>query len=93
MRAADTDTNEGFFFKKKIIIYITLFFQLVFFFFIWYICVLLAVKSKAPDKAPAGGGSSFNQLLGIKGAAQETVILYLQTRFLLLFFSLVLADF
>ncbi|KAK6943477.1 UbiA prenyltransferase family [Dillenia turbinata] len=29
------------------------------------------VKSKAPDKAPAGG-SSFNQLLGIKGAAQET---------------------
>ncbi|PPS13536.1 hypothetical protein GOBAR_AA07050 [Gossypium barbadense] len=32
------------------------------------------VKSKAPDKAPAGGGSSFNQLLGIKGAAQETVI-------------------
>ncbi|KAK6943153.1 UbiA prenyltransferase family, partial [Dillenia turbinata] len=30
-----------------------------------------AVKSKAPDKAPAGG-SSFNQLLGIKGAAQET---------------------
>ncbi|EOY07151.1 UbiA prenyltransferase family protein isoform 1 [Theobroma cacao] len=30
------------------------------------------VKSKAPDKAPAGGGSSFNQLLGIKGAAQET---------------------
>ncbi|XP_022767778.1 chlorophyll synthase, chloroplastic isoform X2 [Durio zibethinus] len=30
------------------------------------------VKSKAPDKAPASGGSSFNQLLGIKGAAQET---------------------
>ena len=40
------------------------------------ICVYLAVKSKAPDKAPTGGGSgsSFNQLLGIKGAAQETVI-------------------
>ncbi|OMO85007.1 UbiA prenyltransferase family [Corchorus capsularis] len=33
------------------------------------------VKSKAPDKAPASnGGSSFNQLLGIKGAAQETDI-------------------
>ncbi|OMP12233.1 UbiA prenyltransferase family [Corchorus olitorius] len=33
------------------------------------------VKSKAPDKAPASnGGSSFNQLLGIKGAAQETNI-------------------
>ncbi|TYK29243.1 chlorophyll synthase [Cucumis melo var. makuwa] len=30
------------------------------------------VKSQAPDKAPASGGSSFNQLLGIKGAAQET---------------------
>ncbi|KAF5750809.1 chlorophyll synthase chloroplastic [Tripterygium wilfordii] len=32
------------------------------------------VKSQAPDTAPAaaGGGSSFNQLLGIKGAAQET---------------------
>lgn len=32
-----------------------------------------AVKSTAPDKAPSGNGSSFNQLLGIKGAAQETV--------------------
>ncbi|XP_039013258.1 chlorophyll synthase, chloroplastic-like isoform X2 [Hibiscus syriacus] len=30
------------------------------------------VKSNAPGKAPSGGGSSFNQLLGIKGAAQET---------------------
>ncbi|GAV73573.1 Peptidase_M24 domain-containing protein/UbiA domain-containing protein [Cephalotus follicularis] len=30
------------------------------------------VKAQAPDKAQAGGGSSFNQLLGIKGAAQET---------------------
>ncbi|XP_048597025.1 chlorophyll synthase, chloroplastic-like isoform X2 [Brassica napus] len=31
------------------------------------------VKSQVPDKAPAGGGgSSINQLLGIKGAAQET---------------------
>ncbi|CAH8358324.1 unnamed protein product [Eruca vesicaria subsp. sativa] len=29
------------------------------------------VKSQVPDKAPAGG-SSINQLLGIKGAAQET---------------------
>ncbi|KAF5476288.1 hypothetical protein F2P56_008019, partial [Juglans regia] len=31
-----------------------------------------AVKSQAPDKAPAASGSNFNQLLGIKGAAQET---------------------
>ncbi|XP_019414193.1 PREDICTED: chlorophyll synthase, chloroplastic-like isoform X2 [Lupinus angustifolius] len=30
------------------------------------------VKSQAPDKAPGKNGSSFNQLLGIKGAAQET---------------------
>ncbi|XP_031257192.1 chlorophyll synthase, chloroplastic-like [Pistacia vera] len=30
------------------------------------------VKSQAPDKAPAASGSSFNQLLGIKGAAQES---------------------
>ncbi|XP_062003988.1 chlorophyll synthase, chloroplastic [Rosa rugosa] len=31
------------------------------------------IKSQAaPDKAPASGGSSFNQLLGIKGASQET---------------------
>ncbi|CAL9198638.1 unnamed protein product, partial [Musa hybrid cultivar] len=33
------------------------------------------VKAGAPEKAPASsdaGGSSFNQLLGIKGAAQET---------------------
>ncbi|KAF8394899.1 hypothetical protein HHK36_018837 [Tetracentron sinense] len=29
-------------------------------------------KSQVPDKAPSTGGSSFNQLLGIKGAAQET---------------------
>lgn len=37
-------------------------------------CVNIAVKPQAPDKAPASsGGSSFNQLLGIKGAAQESV--------------------
>ncbi|KAK1271841.1 hypothetical protein QJS04_geneDACA006081 [Acorus gramineus] len=30
------------------------------------------VNSQIPDKAPASGGSSFNQLLGIKGAKQET---------------------
>nr|AFK36559.1 unknown [Lotus japonicus] len=30
------------------------------------------VKSQAPDKAPAKNGSAFNQLLGIKGASQET---------------------
>ncbi|KAG7960887.1 hypothetical protein I3843_10G149700 [Carya illinoinensis] len=29
-------------------------------------------KSQTPEKAPAAGGSSFNQLLGIKGAAQES---------------------
>ncbi|KAK4771299.1 hypothetical protein SAY87_031831 [Trapa incisa] len=30
------------------------------------------VQSQVPNKAPAKGGSSFNQLLGIKGASQET---------------------
>ncbi|KAK4771298.1 hypothetical protein SAY87_031830 [Trapa incisa] len=30
------------------------------------------VQSQAPDKVPAKCGSSFNQLLGIKGASQET---------------------
>lgn len=39
--------------------------------FIWGLC-LGAVKPEAPEKAP-GNGSSFNQLLGIKGAKQETV--------------------
>lgn len=34
------------------------------------------VQSQAPNKAPANGGSSFNQLLGIKGASQETVSLH-----------------
>lgn len=38
-----------------------------------YFGLVLAVKSQAPDKAPAKNGSSFNQLLGIKGASQETV--------------------
>jgi len=37
-----------------------------------------AVKSQTPDKAPAGG-SSINQLLGIKGASQETVILFISS--------------
>jgi hypothetical protein len=32
----------------------------------------VATKPKVPEKAPAAG-SSFNQLLGIKGAKQETV--------------------
>jgi hypothetical protein len=37
--------------------------------------VKIAAKPQAPDKAPDSGGgfSSFNQLLGIKGAAKETV--------------------
>jgi hypothetical protein len=42
--------------------------------------VKIAAKPQAPDKAPdsgggggGGAGSSFNQLLGIKGAAKETV--------------------
>ncbi|KAL5720995.1 hypothetical protein ACHQM5_013608 [Ranunculus cassubicifolius] len=30
------------------------------------------VKPQVPDKAPAASGSSINQLLGIKGASQET---------------------
>ncbi|KAK9939698.1 hypothetical protein M0R45_016387 [Rubus argutus] len=33
----------------------------------------MGVKSQAPDKAPASGGLSFNQLLGIKRAFQETM--------------------
>lgn len=37
----------------------------------------VAVKAKVPDKAPAAGGggsgSTINQILGIKGAKQETV--------------------
>lgn len=42
----------------------------------WYFVRLsILVKPQAPDKAPAASGSSFNQLLGIKGAAQETVSL------------------
>lgn len=36
---------------------------------------MVAVGAKAPDKAPAQSGSSFNQILGIKGAKQETVSL------------------
>ncbi|CAI9298661.1 unnamed protein product [Lactuca saligna] len=32
------------------------------------------VKAKAPEKAPAATGSGFNQILGIKGAKQETNI-------------------
>lgn len=55
-------------------------------------CVYLAVKSKAPDKAPAGGGSSFNQLLGIKGASQETVIPLYTHLFSFSFPSLVLGN-
>ena len=35
--------------------------------------VFVGVKPTAPDKAPASNSSSINQLLGIKGAAQETV--------------------
>ncbi|GAB4841660.1 hypothetical protein Ancab_022382 [Ancistrocladus abbreviatus] len=30
------------------------------------------VKGQAPDKAPSNGGSSLNQLLGIKGTTEET---------------------
>lgn len=36
-------------------------------------CVV--VGAKVPDKAPADKGSSINQILGIKGAKQETVSL------------------
>jgi hypothetical protein len=43
---------------------------LIWSFFFWVVWV---VKSEAPDKAPAKDGSSFNQLLGIKGASQESV--------------------
>ena len=34
---------------------------------------VVAVKPQVPEKAPAGSGSGFNQILGIKGAKQETV--------------------
>lgn len=45
-----------------------------------YVCV--GVKSTVPDKAPASNnGSSINQLLGIKGASQETVSHKLWTLF------------
>lgn len=37
----------------------------------------LAVKAKAPEKAPAASGSGFNQILGIKGAKQETVRVFI----------------
>lgn len=40
-----------------------------------YCEICSAVKAQAPDKAPAPSGSSFNQILGIKGAKQETVSL------------------
>jgi len=51
---------------------------------LWFSCLLIyervivwvTVKARAPDKAPAKDGSSINQLLGIKGAAQETVGLF-----------------
>lgn len=36
-----------------------------------------AAKAQVPDKASAVGGSSINQILGIKGAKQETVGYYL----------------
>ena len=39
----------------------------------------MAVEAQVPDKAPSKDGSSFNQLLGIKGAAQETVGFFLLT--------------
>lgn len=40
-----------------------------------FVHLSILVKPQAPDKAPAASGSNFNQLLGIKGAAQETVSL------------------
>jgi len=43
----------------------------------------LAVNPQVPGKAPAKEGSSFNQLLGIKGAAQETVSLRVPNVYLL----------
>lgn len=47
-------------------------FELLFVMFGW--CVV--VGAKVPDKAPADKGSSINQILGIKGAKQETVSLF-----------------
>lgn len=42
-----------------------------FWFFLLFFGV--TVKPEAPNKAPIAGGSGFNQILGIKGAKQETV--------------------
>lgn len=37
----------------------------------------MVAGAKVPDKAPADKGSSINQILGIKGAKQETVSVFL----------------
>lgn len=42
----------------------------------------MVVGAKVPDKAPADKGSSFNQILGIKGAKQETVSLFINYGFI-----------
>lgn len=43
-------------------------------FFLGFIILdVFTVKPQAIDTAPVGSGSSFNQILGIRGAKQETV--------------------
>lgn len=71
MRAQEPSAEEGF---MSIIWLIMLLKMLKRNLIMVFLC-FIAVKSQAPDKAPAANGSSFNQLLGIKGAAQESVSL------------------
>lgn len=89
MKAAETDTNEcehfmWNFFLSWILHFLFLGLRIgrlsyLCFGFYWgfefidLISLCVAVKAKAPDKAPADKGSSINQILGIKGAKQETV--------------------
>ncbi|KAG5553091.1 hypothetical protein RHGRI_011079 [Rhododendron griersonianum] len=60
IRAAETDANEGLLGILSGGLFCLLFKKLV-------------AKAPAQEKAPLAGGSSFNQILGIKGAKQETV--------------------
>jgi len=82
IRATDTDTNEGVSgFYSFMVLFISFPINFVFltecFGFLSQLvgCLFWAVKSEAPSTAPSKDGSSLNQLLGIKGAAQETVSL------------------
>ena len=80
IRATETDTNEGVlvFFFGLVVLLISHYFCVshrIFFLPQLVGCLIWAIQSQAPGAAPSKDGSSFNQLLGIKGAAQETVSL------------------